>query len=344
MKKTVKLAALMMALTLILCSCGQSGETPVYSQGLEDNGYYTGIKALDHVTLPDYSTIDIPADELREGVEYYLSYFAPHEEVTDRAVEDGDTVNIEYIGYVDGEAFEGGSTGEGGTNVTIGVTSYIDDFIEQLIGHMPGDSFDVNVTFPDPYTNNEELSGKDAVFKTKINYIQGDIDFDACDDAFVADNFEYYGWTSLKDIEDYCKLNYAANYVFESASVSEIPDAVREHTVALIMETYRTSADSYGMTFDEMLETYLQVKDEAEFREMYSDYIESEASYPLIYQAIAEKEGLKVKKADIRDFFKENYGSSYYTDAKNTYGLGYLAYVTLHDMVEEALAGHVAVH
>ena len=65
--------------------------------------------------------------------------------------------------------FEGGSTNGAGTEVTIGVTSYIDNFLEQLIGHKPGETFDIKVTFPDPYERNSELSGKDAVFTVTIN-------------------------------------------------------------------------------------------------------------------------------------------------------------------------------
>jgi trigger factor len=90
---------------------------------------------------------------------------------TDIAVADGDTVNIDYVGYVDGEAFDGGNTQGYGTDLTIGSGSYIDDFEEQLIGHYVGETVEVKVTFPDPYTNTEDLSGKEAVFETVINGI-----------------------------------------------------------------------------------------------------------------------------------------------------------------------------
>ena len=85
-------------------------------------------------------------------------------------VADGDTVNIDYVGSVDGVEFAGGSTNGAGTSLTIGSGSYIDDFEEQLIGHNVGDEVDVNVTFPENY-GNEELSGKDALFKVVINGI-----------------------------------------------------------------------------------------------------------------------------------------------------------------------------
>ncbi len=89
---------------------------------------------------------------------------------TSLEVKDGDTVNIDYVGSVDGVEFEGGSTGGNGTDLTIGSGMYIDDFEEQLIGSHPGDKVEVVVTFPEEY-GNEELKGKEAVFKVVVNGI-----------------------------------------------------------------------------------------------------------------------------------------------------------------------------
>lgn len=86
-------------------------------------------------------------------------------------VKDGDTVNIDYIGSIDGVEFDGGNTQGMGTDLVIGSGSYIDDFEEQLIGTHPGDNVDVYVTFPDSYQNNTDLSGKEALFKVTINGI-----------------------------------------------------------------------------------------------------------------------------------------------------------------------------
>ena len=89
---------------------------------------------------------------------------------TSLTVEDGDTVNIDYVGTIDGVEFDGGSTGGAGTDLVIGSGNYIDVFEDQLIGSHPGDTVEVNVTFPDDY-GNEELNGKDAVFTVTINGI-----------------------------------------------------------------------------------------------------------------------------------------------------------------------------
>lgn len=89
---------------------------------------------------------------------------------TSLTVEDGDTVNIDYVGTVDGVEFSGGNTQGMGTDLTIGSGSYIDDFEEQLIGHKVGETVTVEVTFPENY-GNEDLNGKDAVFEVVINGI-----------------------------------------------------------------------------------------------------------------------------------------------------------------------------
>ncbi len=85
-------------------------------------------------------------------------------------VSDGDTVNIDYTGYIDGEEFSGGSTGGFGTDLEIGSGSYIEGFEEGIIGHAVGETFDLNLSFPDDYWG-EEFAGKDVVFNTTINGI-----------------------------------------------------------------------------------------------------------------------------------------------------------------------------
>ncbi len=85
-----------------------------------------------------------------------------------REVADGDTVNIDYTGYKDGEAFEGGSTNGAGADLTIGSGTYIDGFESGLIGKKVGDTVDLNLTFPEDY-GAEDLAGADVVFTVTIN-------------------------------------------------------------------------------------------------------------------------------------------------------------------------------
>ncbi len=111
-------------------------------------------------------TADVTADSGMEDGGVSDSYNTD----TGLSVADGDTVNIDYTGYVDNVAFDGGSTNGNGADLTIGSGTYIDDFEEQLIGHNVGENVQVTVTFPEDY-GVEELNGKEAVFDVTINGI-----------------------------------------------------------------------------------------------------------------------------------------------------------------------------
>lgn len=138
-------------------------------------------------TETEASTEEIYMDETNETAEYYdteasdvdtsettsddmSAMETEYSTDTSLTVEDGDTVNIDYIGYIDDVAFDGGSTDGMGTSLTIGSGQYIDDFEEQLIGHNVGEMVAVNVTFPEDY-GVEELNGKEARFDVTINGI-----------------------------------------------------------------------------------------------------------------------------------------------------------------------------
>ena len=97
-------------------------------------------------------------------------HFRHYSTDTSLTIEDGDTVNIDYVGSIDGVEFNGGNTQGQGTDLVIGSGRYIDDFEEQLIGAHPGDEVEVTVTFPEDY-GNEELNGKEAVFDVTVNGI-----------------------------------------------------------------------------------------------------------------------------------------------------------------------------
>ncbi|MCD7833210.1 MAG: FKBP-type peptidyl-prolyl cis-trans isomerase [Lachnospiraceae bacterium] len=115
---------------------------------------------------PFHSSTDDTDETATESTTEEISYSTD----SSLTVEDGDTVNIDYVGSIDGVEFSGGSTNGTGTDLTIGSGSYIDDFEEQLIGYHPGDTVDVTVTFPEDY-GVDDLNGQEAVFEVTINGI-----------------------------------------------------------------------------------------------------------------------------------------------------------------------------
>jgi trigger factor len=122
-------------------------------------GKYKGIEVEKMSTKPS-------KDDIEGQIKSYL-YTLEDEKI--KEVKDGDNVNIDFEGKIDGEAFDGGSSE--GYDLLIGSNSFIDDFEEQLIGKKVGKTYDVKVTFPDDYAASKDLQGKDAVFEVKINYV-----------------------------------------------------------------------------------------------------------------------------------------------------------------------------
>ncbi len=122
-----------------------------------------------------------------------LNQYATTQNITDRAAQSGDTVNIDYSGAVDGVAFTGGTAT--GYDLTLGSHTFIDGFEDQLIGHNIGDTFDVTVTFPDGYGDSTDaegntitLSGKEAVFSVTLNAITQSV-VPTLTDEWVETNF-----------------------------------------------------------------------------------------------------------------------------------------------------------
>ena len=335
-------------------SDGTENETPSFSYDtyLDENGHWKDVTALDYVTLPDdYASIAIPSDEVvptdddvQGQIDYLASSFATTEQVTDRAVEDGDTVNIDYVGTIDGVEFEGGNTNGAGTDVTIGVTQYIDDFLDQLVGHMPGETFDVEVTFPEDY-GVEELNGKDAVFSTTINYIEEQVTPEI-DDAWVEENLSSsYGWTTVdemrQNIFDSLQANNVANYVqtyvTDNSEVTEVPEVIIESQRQLTLKQYQDYADTYGMTLEDMLSMVSGAQTADEFLELGAEGFEQTARSYLVYQAIAEDAGIDPTEDDVLAYFRSIMGVEDLTDLENAYGMAYLKLCTLVQQVEDLL-------
>lgn len=326
-----------------------------FSKYIDENGFWKDIRALDYVTLPQYKGVEIPAEEiepteeeLQSNRESLLSQWASYNQITDRAVEDGDTVNIDYVGSVDGVEFTGGNTNGAGTTVTIGVTRYIDDFLEQLIGHKPGETFDVNVTFPEDYSDSTDadgntvvLAGKDAVFTTTINYIQGDeLIYPEMDDAFVAENLQAtYGWTTAAEAEEGIatairnskKYNYMLDYLAENAQITEVPEAIANNMREAQLASVNNQAASYGVSVDTlmMLSGY---GSEDEYLAMLEEQLPEAAKFSLIRQAIAEQEGMTVTEEELQEMLGDNYQT--YVD---TYGLNYIKQDVMIGKVDQLL-------
>lgn len=349
--KIILILILIFTLALALCAGCSGSKEFTYSSGIDNNGFWKGIKALDYVELCEYTGISIPEDvysitdeSIQTEVDNILYYYASEKQITDRSIADGDTVNIDYTGVIDGAEFEGGSTDGLGAEVTIGTTEYIDDFLEQLIGHTPGESFDIEVTFPENY-GNEELDGKDAVFATTVNYIV-ERETPVLTDDFVAENLSsYYGWNTIAEMEDgirndlqgsvmsYDVPYYLQAYIAENTIITSLPESLLEYQENSLIRYYEDYADYYEMDFDEFLSSYVGISNTDELLEEYLDDNKETARLYLIFQAIAEDAGITVTDDDVAAYFAEYMGVEDYSEYKESYGMPYLKLTVLHQAV-----------
>jgi len=318
-----------------------------YSDGIDDNGYWYGVKALDYVTMFDYKGMTIPSDahtvtdsDVQSQIDSILTSYATKNQVKDRAVADGDTVNIDYVGSVDGIKFDGGSTGGTGTNVTAGSGQYIGDFLQQLIGHMPGETFDINVTFPDDYSE-ASLQGKAAVFNTTINYIEVDTPAVLNDDFVMTNLNSKYGWKTVDDMKTGIRNQiqtsgidqFIEQYFTTNVTVSSVPDLLVKYQQKFMVKYYSDMAASYGVDLNTFITSYLGAASVDDLVQANADNNLSQATCALVTQAIAEDAKLSVSDDDMSSYFAEQTGSSDYSQFQTMYGLPYLKQAVLSQKV-----------
>ncbi|WP_294499599.1 trigger factor [uncultured Gemmiger sp.] len=328
-----------------------------YSDGFDDNGYLKDVTAGDYVTLPDdYNAIQLPAGTdtvTDEEVDSYidqnvLASFATPEQVTDRAAEMGDSVNIDFVGSVDGEEFDGGSAQ--GYNITLGSGSFIDDFEDQIAGHTPGETFDVTVTFPDPYQNNPDLAGKEAVFVTTLNYITVQTTPDLTD-TWVQENINpFLQLTSVQALKDYVReqitytnmSNAIYSQLLDTTTFAEFPESATSYFSDYILYDYYQYAATYGLSLDSMLSSMGYVDADTLLQQAQST-IENNCRQALLVQAIAEKEGIVVDDAT----YDANVARVLRTDQvqgyEDAYGKNYLRANVLMTLVMDQLVDNATV-
>lgn len=226
----------------------------------------------DYITLGNYKGIEyeeqdteVTDKEVEENIQSTLEAAAEVEEdKTKKTVADGDIVNIDYTGKVDGKEFDGGSAE--GYDLEIGSDSFIDDFEDQLIGQKVGAKKTVKVTFPDDYSD-EDLAGKDAEFDVTINYIGKEV-VPELTDEYVKENLEAdsvkdYKKTVRQELEESKKStaestiqNTVWTQVVENAKKKkDFPEAMLTYQKEQLESNYSSYAEMYGMEVDEFLES-----------------------------------------------------------------------------------------
>ncbi|NHA42811.1 trigger factor [Staphylococcus schleiferi] len=287
------------------------------------------------VQLGDYKGLEITKqeteltdEELEQTIEQRLEAMADMVIKEDGQVEEGDTVNLDFDGYVDGEQFEGGQAD--GYDLEIGSGMFIPGFEEQLVGLKVGEEKEVEVTFPEEY-HAEELAGKPATFKTKINEIKTK-EVPELDDELAneldseADNVEQYKENLRKQLTEQ-KETDAENLQKEEAitiatdnATVDIPEAMIKTEEDRMVQEFAQRLQQQGLN----LETYFQISGQSEedLRGQMKDDAEQRAKTNLTLAAIAEAENIEVSEEDVDkelQTMSEQFNISV-EDIKNTLG------------------------
>lgn len=334
MKKKMWLAALAVTVSMILAACGSDQEKTqdgdgqakesVETENTEDSAesaqdrYLKDLNAADYVTLGTYKGVEVAIDEpevteehLESYIDYVLANSAVSVPVTDRTVETGDVVNIDYEGKFDGVAFEGGTAQ--GYDLTIGSGRFIEGFEDGCIGMEIGETRDVEATFPDPYTNNPDYAGKTAVFTVTVNSISVE-EIPELTDEYV----QSLGLEECSDVEEYKAYVYDVLVQEQQASYDSRKSDLAYEAVAAECEfkdapagmiermnnTLVANLTSYANMYGADLGTYVS----AVYGGTTEDYEETllaqssmMAQHYLMMQAIADAEGLTVSDEELEE-------------------------------------------
>ena len=375
MKRSLKLGAVCLGMAVLLCACGKgstesteaaSSETETaqseavsetVAETEDTNVYPYEYDVESMVKLGEYkgltyteTDVSVSDDEVESQINSTLTAHATAEQITDRAVEDGDTVNIDFEGKIDGKTFDGGTAS--GASLTIGSGTFIDGFEDGLIGVKPGDKTTLKLKFPDEYKTNTDLAGKDVTFDVTVNYIKGDDIVPELDDDFVK-GLNIDGVSNVKEYRAYVKSQLQANkeseaekskqsellqQAVDNAEIKEIPEELVTQYATQYTDYYKQYASYFGLELPDFLTQYMNQTEE-EFNQSAQDYGKERAGYMLVVSAIA-----KAEKVDVDALYDEKVAQyaeqSGYADAatlEKDYSKRYLNQIIINEEVQNIL-------
>ena len=269
------------------------------------------VEVMPEVELPEYKGIEVEKADFKvtdEDVEKELKDIQEKNarivEVTDRAVQNGDFLTIDYAGFVGDEQFEGGTAEN--QALEIGSNTFIPGFEEQLIGKNKDEETEVNVTFPEEY-HSEELQGKAAVFKVKIHEIKSK-ELPAIDDEFAKDISEFDTLEELKadtkenlvkKAEDQTKVANDNNVITKIVNESkvEIPEVLIQREIDYLGRNYEQQFRQQGFAgkeYDDIITNFVK-----QYKEGARNQAEFNVKAELVLEAIIKKEDVKVTDEEL---------------------------------------------
>lgn len=346
MKKKLYGAAVILGTGMILLSgCGNDAkkQNDVGSTESTEAGVFD-YDVNDYVKLGEYKNLSVqyPVPMVtEEGLEMEIEYLqndnTEYKEIKDRGAQNGDYVNIDFEGKINGESFEGGSESE--YEFTLGDEEFFEDFEKNLIGKKAGETFTFTVTFPEDY--DEETGGKEAEFSVTMNLIH-EVVVPEYNDEFIKKVTDYDTVAAfeeatmeelMNDAQEASKSSAgedALQIAMQNAEINGYPQSLYDACYSSTMTEYQEYADMFGMELSEFMGDEDEVEEE----------VLSWVNEILVSQAIAEKEGFEVTEDNYKEDGEElavDYGYADLNEFISNYGEIYVKVNLLRERAVEFL-------
>ena len=304
-----------------------------------------------YVTLGEYTgmTIDrivttVTDDDVQEEIQNELYADAEFKEVTDRGAKDGDTVNIDYTGKIDGEEFDGGS--DTGMDLELGSDTFLPEFEDGIIGMKKGETKDITITFPEDYDGT--VDGKTAVFSVTVNSITEAI-LPEYNDAYVKENYDYdttaeYEASLKSDLQEqydedatFTACSDALSEAVDNAEFDGYPEDMYDAAKEQMEYENQAFADQLGIELTDLVGEDYDIEED----------ILAAIHEKLVVYAIAEKEKLTVTDEEFDTYAEDNwelYGYDTKEDFISDYGDEEIRYSLLYDKVLNFLGENNTFH
>ena len=331
-----------------------ASETETGSEAESETESETEIKVADlpeydaseYVTLGEYKGLTVEVSPVEVTDEQVMDQIASEtkQTLTEGTVESGDTVNIDYVGKMDGEEFDGGSAE--GYDLEIGSCTFIDGFEDGIIGMQVGETKDLELKFPEEY-HSEDLAGKDVVFTVTVNSISRvpELTDEVADSIVEGMTAEAYQESVRQDLEDQAKESQKTEAeqkllqaVYDNATINGYPEENLQYTMKRATDYYEWLASMYGMSLDDYLTNYGMTQDE--FKEQLQPVAEEALGEEMTLLAIAKEENIEVSDQEYQDGlarYAETQGLDDPSKLEESYGENYIRNSLLQEKVLEFL-------
>lgn len=317
MKKQFRALGYVLSLALgmtMLTGCGKKVEG-VDQQSMID-------KYAAYCDLPDYKGLEytetkstVTDADVKNKIDSLLQQYATKTQVKEGTVAEGDNVNIDFVGSIDGVEFEGGNSNGAGYDLTLGSGSMIPGFEDGIVGHKVGETFNIKATFPENY-GKDELNGKEADFKITINYLT-QTELPEYNDAFVA---SYTDATSILEYEDSVRKDLVEQYeqsdksqnesaimqvLVEKTTYNEYPQQEMQDLIDKSIAQQEQAASSYGYSLGDYVTARYGFSDEDSFRQYIQGLAEDYIKEKIAVCAVAKDAGITVTKEEVDNYKKK---------------------------------------